>query len=273
MNKIVIKYNNEHKNLLLYEELGRGAQSKVYRGKFENEKIIMAVKIYHKSIIENDELHKSLFKSEYKNHKNLSHENIVKFYGYGHDKYNYYFLFEYCNGGTLKNKKLNLTKSREYFIQILKALKYLKREKILHLDIKPDNILIKNDKIKLADFGFSVKLKDEHTKVFQRGTPNYMAPEMILGKKINHKTDLWSAGVVFYYMLYKKTPFYYKIDEKGERIYDDINEENVFFNIINNEIVPPSKKNLYNNVLKHIFIKNIDKRIDLEELMRIPSLH
>lgn len=268
-----IEFKGHEVKLKLYEVLGKGSQSVVYRGILEGNKESLAVKIYPKSIINNDEVQRNLFKNEYENHKKLSHKNIVKFYGYGVDNINYYFLFEYCSSGTLKGKKFNLKKAREYFNQILDALLYLKRKKILHLDIKPDNILIKKGVLKIADFGFSVKLKGESMKVCPRGTPNYMSPEMILGQKINHKTDLWSAGIVFYYMIYGCAPFYYRIDDNGRKIKTDVKEEMIYYNILNREIkYLVNERSMLASLFKKIFQKDPLNRSEIAEISSDPYL-
>jgi len=263
-----ITFKNQDTKLKLFEVLGEGAQSIVYRGLLEGSKEKLAVKVYPKSVINNDDIQKRLFKNEYENHIKLSHKNIVKFYGYGLDENNYYFLFEYCSSGTLKGKKFTIEKARNYFKQLLDALVYLERKGVLHLDIKPDNILIKNGILKLADFGFSAKLKKETVKLFPRGTPNYMPPEMILGKPVNHKADLWSAGIVFYYMIYHTTPFCYRIAKDGTKVKSNVGEEDIYHNILNREVkYQINEKSMLACIFKKIFQKDPDDRPELSDII------
>lgn len=105
---------------------------------------------------------------------------------------NYYFVYEYCNGGTLEKqitqyrnspeKVIPLSKTITFFGEILSAFKLLTRNKIMHRDLKPDNILLHNGRIKIADFGFSKSLRSP-TDLAQTmlGSPIYMAPEVLNG--------------------------------------------------------------------------------------------
>lgn len=122
---------------------------------------------------------------------------------------NFYFVYEYCNGGTLEklmrsyreipDKVMPISKSLLILRDILDAFKTLTRNNIMHRDLKPDNILLHNGVIKLADFGFCKSLKSP-TDLAQTmlGSPIYMAPEVIKGEIYTMKADIWSLGVVFY---------------------------------------------------------------------------
>lgn len=100
---------------------------------------------------------------------------------------NFYFVYDFCNGGTLEkimagyrdtpDKVMPIAKTLGYFAQILDAFKTLTKNNIMHRDLKPDNILIHNGSIKIADFGFSKMLKSP-TDLAQTmlGSPIYMAP-------------------------------------------------------------------------------------------------
>ena len=92
--------------------------------------------------------------------------------------------------------------------QLMSAFKVLSDHSIYHRDIKPDNILIKDGKLKLADFGFCKKMGtlDDLTQTVL-GSPVYMAPEILNGDLYNSKADIWSLGVVFYEMLFGTPPF------------------------------------------------------------------
>jgi serine/threonine protein kinase len=131
---------------------------------------------------------------------------------------NFYFVYEYCNGGTLEKlmqqyrnspeKVMPLKTSMLYFRDIIDAFKTLTKNNIMHRDLKPDNILLHNGVIKIADFGFCKTLKSP-TDLAQTmlGSPIYMAPEVITGEVYTMKADIWSLGVVLFEMVYGKCPF------------------------------------------------------------------
>ena len=95
-----------------------------------------------------------------------------------------------------------------FFRQMVEAFKVLSRSNIMHRDIKPDNILLHNGNIKIADFGFCKPLENQNDMVqTMLGSPIYMAPEVIRGEVYTNKADIWSLGVVLYQMLFGKCPF------------------------------------------------------------------
>lgn len=98
------------------------------------------------------------------------------------------------------------------FYEIVRGVQSIHKMNIIHRDIKCENILLKkiskskNFVCKIGDFGFS-KLIDDHTVKSQCGTPNFMAPEIISGKTYDKSIDIWSLGVVLYYILFGEYPF------------------------------------------------------------------
>jgi serine/threonine protein kinase len=126
-----------------------------------------------------------------------------------------FLICEYCNQGTLEN----LIQSKGKMIQFQKKLKiiyeigvgiyFLHRHGISHRDLKGDNVLIHNGEYKIADFGFA---NDESNMETFCGTPLFIAPEVVnfTGKKYTNKVDVWSLGVLAFYILTRKYPFYAK---------------------------------------------------------------
>mmetsp|Transcript_1293 Transcript_1293/g.1597 ORF Transcript_1293/g.1597 Transcript_1293/m.1597 type:complete len:158 (+) Transcript_1293:636-1109(+) len=123
---------------------------------------------------------------------------------------------EYAEGGSLAQ----LMKAREvrknpfseeevltYLSQLVLSLQMLHSKQIVHRDIKSLNIFIKDGILKLGDFGISKLLEHTHTQGTLIGTPYFMAPEVILGKKYGTKADVWALGVVLYELIALKKPF------------------------------------------------------------------
>ena len=126
------------------------------------------------------------------------------------DKKYFFILMEYCDGLTLENyikEHSNKTIERKiiytYIKQILKALKKLHKNGIIHRDIKPGNIFIKNDQIKIGDFGLATKFQKNtilQTKDLRGLTPSYAAPEQTNSKTYNEKIDIYATGITLYEM-------------------------------------------------------------------------
>lgn len=237
--------------------LGKGYESIVYKGyDIEHDQNIAIKKI------SNNEKTKPKLLNEIEIMEKMNHKNIIKIYDtIINDNYDFVIILEYCECGTLKDYMKNVKKFSEnivkYYIKQLKdALYFLYINDILHRDLKPDNILLKDNyrTLKLADFGLSKMLnKSELTKTIC-GTPLYMAPEIIIGDYYNNKCDLWSIGCIIYQMLYEVTPF-----EKAKSFTEL--QKLIENTIINYPIDNPITKNC-SKLLESLLEKNIEKRIN-----------
>lgn len=156
--------------------------------------------------------------------KRCDHENIIKFYGCYEDANYVYIATEYAKGGELfnhivKRRRYSEADTRAMVKQILSALCYLHQNHVAHLDLKPENLLLKEvpenydemtDKfvpcIKIADFGTSVVF---HGNVERAaiGTPGYVAPEVLLQKEYTTEPDIYSLGVITYVLIAGHLPF------------------------------------------------------------------
>ena len=138
-------------------------------------------------------------------------------------------------GKTLKQKigegEIDIEQAIRIAIKIADGLKKANSKKIIHRDIKPANIiLLDDDQVKVADFGIARVISSSKTQtgvIF--GTPNYMSPEQIAGKKVDGRSDLFSLGVVFYEMVSGEKPF------KGDSI------TALLYAVSNNDYVPLSE--------------------------------
>lgn len=151
-------------------------------------------------------------KNEIQSLNKIKHDNIIKFVEVLRSSNNTYFVYEYCDGGTLeKQMKVKKIYKEEEAIQIFKqlldAMKSLVKLEIIHRDIKPENILFKDGRLKLADFGFCMPLKRGKFTRTRVGSPIYMAPEILRDQPYDNKCDIYSLGVLLYEMLFGRAPY------------------------------------------------------------------
>ena len=252
--------------------LGKGGFAKCYELKCVNNKKVFAGKIISKSNIIKPSA-KAKLKSEIKIHKSLSHHNIVKFEHYFEDSDNVYILLELCKSKTLnellkKRKMLSELEVKYYLYQILLAVKYMHKSKVIHRDLKLGNLLLSSNlEIKISDFGLATKVEyDGERKHTVCGTPNYIAPEILENKNgHSYEVDYWAIGVIVYTLLIGKPPF--ETDEVKET-YKKINANNyifpksVFISDIAKDFIRkilvsnPSKRLTPDLMLTHAFMKD-----------------
>lgn len=148
--------------------------------------------------------------------ENLDHPNITKIIEIYESVDCFYIVMEYADGIELFDDiklrgKYKEEEARPIIGKILSALNYMHGEGYVHCDIKPENIMVKNQETKLIDFGCSRKLKNGQKIGKILGTAYYVAPEVI-EEEFDNKADIWSLGIILYIMLTKKIPFNGKND-------------------------------------------------------------
>ena len=188
--------------------IGKGSFSTVYKAQHKISQENIAIKVISLKLLEK---YKERILAELSIIKKLDHDNILSFKEIYQSTNNIYILSELCDGTLTKIIKtfyMSENEIHKVFKQIIQGIKYLYDNKIFHRDIKPDNILIKDDKIKIADFGFAKEI-DKYNLVMNTlcGSPLYMAPEIILNKPYDINSDIWSLGIILYEMMYKKHPY------------------------------------------------------------------
>ncbi|WP_082568889.1 serine/threonine-protein kinase [Rhizobacter sp. Root1221] len=197
--------------------LGKGAMGIVYLGRDPVIKRPVAIKTIRKELIEDDERAESLserFRREAQAAGALNHPGIVAIYEYGEDEEYAFIAMEYVEGNTLREYQSQGTRFDErdtvsIMAQLLDALEFAHANSVWHRDIKPANIIImKNGRIKLADFGIArIESSDRTRTNMLMGTPGYIAPEYYLNAPVDHRIDIFAAGVLLYELLAGRAPF------------------------------------------------------------------
>lgn len=197
--------------------LGRGGMGVVYRGVHEHLGRPVAIKALAPELTQQPEF-KERFFAEAKTQARLQHPNIVGVYDLLEDGGEYFIVMEFVPGEGLDDRlkttagqPMDLQEAVGIFTQVLAALDYAHSEGVIHRDIKPSNVMITaGGRVKLTDFGIALLIGDKRLTASQSaiGTPTYMSPEQILRpRSVDHRTDLYSAAVVFYEMLAGRPPF------------------------------------------------------------------
>ena len=196
----------------IIENVDTGGMAYIYKAVCKKTNRIVAVKILKEDFSDNPE-YVSRFKKEAEAAFSLEHPNIVHVTDIGCDHGTYYMVMEYVEGCSLKSlieEKgcLQEAEAIEYTSQICDALEAAHSEGIIHRDIKPQNILLTPEgQAKITDFGIATSVSSMEPKKSQvLGSVYYISPEQARGEKMDHRTDIYSLGVVFYEMLTGKLP-------------------------------------------------------------------
>ena len=244
-------------------ELGKGAMGTVYKGRDPKINRLLAIKtIRFSDEFEENQLEeiKDRFFTEAELAGKLSHPGVVSIFDVGEDYDLTYMAMEFLDGEDLekycrKGSLLPIRKLLDVVAETADALEYAHSNGVIHRDIKPANImLLKNGRIKVTDFGIAKSMSSSKTRSgIILGTPNYMSPEQIMGRKIDARSDIFSLGVVFYQLLTGELPF------KGENL------NSLFYHITQAKHPPPSKINPRvikpcEQIINKVLAKNPDHR-------------
>jgi eukaryotic-like serine/threonine-protein kinase len=201
----------------ILKELGRGAMGLVYLGKDPTIQRFVAIKTMRLDQLDEPEKLQEIkgrFFREAESAGRLSHPNIVTIYDAGEQDELGYIAMELVEGRSLKewSRKPNLMELRELMptlASVADALDYAHQQGIVHRDIKPANIMITKDRlVKVMDFGIAKMASSNKTQTdVVLGTPTYMSPEQIAGRKVDGRSDVFSLGVVLFELLTGQPPF------------------------------------------------------------------
>ena len=261
---------NDYKKL---EKLGQGRYGIVYEIKNRITDIVRAMKVVKKNSKRSLDEEKEILNEE-NILRTMDHPNIVKIFEFYSNDENYSIIMEYCKGGSLikeimANGPFDENYTAYVMYQIFSAIHYYNGLNIIHRDLKPENILIayKNKSnnypnIKICDFGMSKMVSKQSSEKTVVGSLYYVAPE-VLNKNYNEKCDLWSCGVIMYFLLTKKVPF---------------------SSAFNNEIIEKIKKGEYDtksppldklspnalDLMQKLLTIDVNKRINIQEVLNHP---
>lgn len=243
-------------------ELGHGGMGCVYKAQDSNGRIValkmMSNKVTYQSA------YRALFQSEVNTLRLMDHPSIVHIVGdpYTDNSGNYYLPMEFIEGETIEQHVSKfgaypLDEAVSLMSKILEALQYVHDRHRIHRDIKPSNIMIRPDgSVCVIDFGIA---KDAHVGGTGQtvgqiiGTDGYMSPEQAIGLNIDHRTDIYSLGCVFYYLLTGQHAV-----QKGN------NDFATRTNILHGSMPIPSQTNhAVPSAIDEVFLKSVDKNMTL----------
>ncbi len=188
--------------------------STVYRAVQESLQREVALKVLSPELSQDKEYCEQLI-NEGKTIAKLAHPNIVTIYDLGVHEGRYYLSMEYVSGGSLRElldkDDIETSEAVRIFKELASILSYAHDQGVVHMDIKPRNVLVRrNGELVLTDFGISKNMMAEEeldAPGFFHASPKYMSPEQIRGKDLDKRTDMYSLGIIFYEMLVHEVPF------------------------------------------------------------------
>jgi len=253
----------------IIEKIGAGGMSIVYKARCKKLQRYVAVKVLRSEFVK-DEAFVNSFRAEALSAASLSHPNIVGIYDVGQDQGYHYIIMEYVEGKTLK--ELIETKAPydnqtvlKYGMEIISAIRHAHIKRIIHRDIKPQNILITSDKIlKVTDFGIA-RAVDSSTLVSTGsaiGSVHYFSPEQARGKYVDETSDIYSCGIVLFELATGRLPF--EADSHVTVALKHINEDIPLPTQFNKDITPS---------LEAIILKATQKRPELRYQAAEDMLH
>jgi serine/threonine-protein kinase len=222
-------------------ELGKGAMGVVYRANDPMLNRMVAIKTInteeagHEGMAE----YEARFYTEAKAAGGLNHPNIIIIYDIGKSGHLVYMAMEYIEGRELREllaqgQPLPVVQSVDVAAQVAEGLAYAHQHQVVHRDIKPANIMITPEgRAKIADFGIA-RMRSSETRTQTGvilGSPKYISPEQVVGKRADHRSDIFSLGIILYECLTGATPF------NGEGL------SALMYQITNHDPAPPSSAN------------------------------
>jgi serine/threonine-protein kinase len=245
----------------IVSEIGRGAMGVVYKATDSVLERTVAIKTVNMNLTQEEAKgYEARFYQEARSAGSLNHPNIVTIYDVGRVNDVVYMAMEYIEGVELRSlfaegRPLPVTQAISIAAQVAEGLGYAHDHGVVHRDIKPANIMVvQNGPVKITDFGIA-RMRASSQELTQTGmmlgSPKYMSPEQVIGKRADHRSDIFSLGVILYEMLCGATPF------NGENV------TALMYQIVN--FAPPAPSTVNTAVpelLDYIVAKMLSKPVD-----------
>jgi aurora kinase len=191
--------------------LGRGKFGAVYLARERSSGYVVALKVLHKQQLAASRVEHQL-RREVEIQSHLRHPNILRLFGYFHDRERVFLILEYAAKGELykelqRSGRFSEPKAATHVAALAGALAYCHAKHVFHRDIKPENLLVGlGGQVKIADFGWSVHAPSGRRRTLC-GTLDYLPPEMVEGREHGPGVDVWGLGVLAYEFLFGGPPF------------------------------------------------------------------
>ena len=251
----------------LKKEIGHGSFGRVYRGEDPKTKELYAIKRVDKRQLQQSQYLEKAFWKEVEIMRKIQSPYSVKLYNVLPSLHYFNMVEELCDGDLYtelmkRQNGFSTEEVRRIMIQLNDAFAQMQKHKIVHRDLKVQNVFIKYTKrpefdVKLGDYGFSKELSDDITAT-KLGTPITMAPEILMNRAYTSKVDLWSIGVIIYHLLFKDLPF------KGR------NEGMILQNIQHNNIPRNPTDQLLNDLIHRLLVVDPRERITWKDYFAHP---
>lgn len=209
----------EIQNYRIVQMLGKGGMATVYKAQHKSlAGTFAAIKVLHPALAQDPGI-RAKFRKEAQLMSEFTHPNIGRVYDYAEDGSHLYLIMEYLEGPTLEEMIRHQTgpivekRARQIFGKILSGVGYAHSKGVIHRDLKPANIIItEGDEPKIIDFGIVKMIQDEGhpgaTRTGQRiGTPMFMSPEQIIGRGVDHRSDIYALGITLFEMITGQLPY------------------------------------------------------------------
>ncbi|CAG2114682.1 unnamed protein product, partial [Medioppia subpectinata] len=249
----------------ILEEIGTGAFGVVHRCREKKSGRIFAAKFIPVS----HPLEKSIIRKEIDIMNHLHHIKLIRLHDAFEDDDEMCLIYEFMSGGELFERitdegyKMSESEAQHYVRQICEGVKHMHEKNIIHLDLKPENIMCQkkdSNKIKIIDFGLATKLDPHEVVKISTGTAEFAAPEIVEREPVGFYTDMWAVGVLSYVLLSGLSPFAGENDIetlKNVKTCDWDFDEQKFANVSNEA----------KDFIRHLLTRNKDKRMTAHECL------